>query len=397
MNPRNQKLLSGTEARFWLSRFLALGLLAVGFAGWLIAGQHQASPDLTVHDLTAHDLIAHEWGTFTAIAGKDGRAVEWSTLTGSTDLPRFVEHISAVNFKAGLRGTIRMETPVLYFYSPHDVTVSVKVAFSHGLITEWYPQAARVQPSGVRSSSLSELQTDGSITWNGVAVSPNLNGEFPREAEADRYYAARETSSAPLLVKTTAGEQQEKFLFYRGVSASPLPLSAKVSADGQLLVKSLGDDEIPAVIFFERRGEQVGYRLAGALTNETVLDPPVLNGSVDALRADLEGILVNQGLYPDEAHAMVETWRDSWFEEGSRLIYIVPRGFTDNVLPLTVSPAPGQMVRVFVGRLEIVTPGTARAVKTAFASNDEVTLNKYRRFLEPILQSMKDEHSEATR
>jgi len=107
-----------------------------------------------------------------------------------------------------------------------------------------------------------------------------------------------------------------------------------------------------------------------------------------------EGILVDQGLYPDEAHAMVETWRDSWFEEGSRLIYIVPRRFIDNVLPITINPAPGQIVRVFVGRLEIVTPATAQAIETAVASDDEVTLNKFGRFLEPILQTVKEEPSQ---
>jgi len=162
-------------------------LLTSCFAGWLIADEHRVSPDLT----------AHEWGTFTAIAGNDGRAVEWAPLTGSTDLPEFVEHLSAVDFKQGLRGTIRMETPVLYFYSPRDVNVSVRVAFSRGLITEWYPHAVRVQPSAaLRNSNLSQLQTDGNITWNDVAVSPNLSGEFAREASSDRYYAARETSSA---------------------------------------------------------------------------------------------------------------------------------------------------------------------------------------------------------
>src|SRR5204862_876134 len=31
-------------------------------------------------------LTAHEWGTFTSIAGRVGQAVEWSPLTGSTDL-----------------------------------------------------------------------------------------------------------------------------------------------------------------------------------------------------------------------------------------------------------------------------------------------------------------------
>jgi len=316
-----KKLILGAKLRFRLPHLLAFALLAVGLAGWLIAGEQNGSPDLTVH----------EWGTFTAIAGKDGRAVEWTPFTGSSDLPGFVEHLSDANLKGGLRGTIRMETPVLYFYSPHDLTVSVRVAFSKGVITEWYPRAARVQPAGItRTTILNQLQTDGSITWNGVTVSPNLAGEFPREVAANRYYAARETSSAPLRVNTTAGEQQEKFLFYRGVSAAPLPLSAEQTSDVELSVKNLSENEIPAVILFERRGEQVGYRFAGALTDETVLDAPELTGSVDALVSELEEVLVDQGLYPDEAHAMVETWRDSWFEEGSRLIYIVPRGFIDN-------------------------------------------------------------------
>jgi hypothetical protein len=388
MNSRIKKSLWETQVRFWLLRLLAPGLMGLAFAGWLIADEQHASPDLTVH----------EWGTFTAIAGNDGHAVEWTPFTGPTDLPGFVEHLRDANLKPGLRGTIRMETPVLYFYSPRDLTVSVKVAFSKGVITEWYPRAARVQPSGIlRSTSLSQLQADGSITWDGVAVSPNLSGEFPREVPSNRYYAARETSSAPLRVKTTAGNQQEKFLFYRGVSASRLPLSAKLNSGGKLVVKSLGEDEIPAIVLFERRGERVGFRLTGALTGETVLDPPVLTGSVDSLCGDLEGILVGQGLYPDEAHAMVETWRDSWFEEGSRLIYIVPRGFIDHVLPLTINPAPGQIVRVFVGRLEIVTPATARTVETAVASGDQATLNKYGRFLEPILKTVREEHAEAGR
>jgi hypothetical protein len=389
MNSRINKSLSAMKAKF-RPRYFALGLLCLCFAGGLIADDQRTVADLTVH----------EWGTFTAIAGKDGQAVAWSPLRGPTDptdLPGFVEHFSLPNFKLGLRGTIRMETPVLYFYSPRDVTVSAKAVFSKGLITEWYPHATQVEPSGVvRNTNLSQLKTDGSIAWNDVVVSPNLNAEFPRERTANHYYAARNTSSAPLRVKTTAGEQQEKFLFYRGVSASALPLSAKLNPDGKLLVKSLSENEIPSVILFERRGQRVGYRTVGAVSDEAALDPPVLNGNLDDLCDNLEGILVDQGLYRDEAHALVETWRDSWFEEGSRLIYIVPREFVDNILPLTINPEPGQTVRVFVGRLEIVTPATANAVKTATACNDEVTLNKYGRFLEPILETIKQDHSQAT-
>ena len=153
MNSPVRMSLLEMEVRSWLPRLLAFALLAFSLGGWLIADEQHEAPDLTVH----------EWGTFTAIAGKEGEAVEWTPLSG-TDLPQFVEHISDVNFKLGLRGTIRMETPVMYFYSPHEVTVSARVAFFKGLITEWYPHADHVQPGGVvRNTSLKQLPADGSI------------------------------------------------------------------------------------------------------------------------------------------------------------------------------------------------------------------------------------------
>jgi hypothetical protein len=99
--------------------------------------------------------------------------------------------------------------------------------------------------------------------------------------------------------------------------------------------------------------------------------------------------LTSQGLYPDEAHAMIETWRQSWFEEGSRLFYIVPGDFLNTILPLTINPAPAQTVRVFVGRLELITPATTQAVEKILATHDAVGLQKYNRFLEPILTEMK--------
>src|SRR5580692_5727498 len=112
MSPAKRKSLIAEEVRSWLPRLLACGLLAFSLAGWSADEPHAVA-----------DLTVHEWGTFTAIAGADGRGIEWLPLglprfPPSTDLPKFVEHISDANFKLGLRGTIRMETPVLYFYSP---------------------------------------------------------------------------------------------------------------------------------------------------------------------------------------------------------------------------------------------------------------------------------------
>jgi hypothetical protein len=115
------------------------------------------------------------------------------------------------------------------------------------------------------------------------------------------------------------------------------------------------------------------------------LDPPSLDGSLAQLQLDLEAALVAQGLYPKEAQAMVDTWRDSWFEEGARLIYLVPAPAIDAILPLHVEPAPSQIARVFVGRIELLTSKTTRAVEEAIAAGDRTTIDRYSRFLDPIL------------
>jgi hypothetical protein len=381
------------------SRTLSLALLCLVLSASFGAQEQHTNPELT----------AHEWGTFTSVAGRDGLPMKWSPLDSSGDLPSFVQHINGAQFKAGLRGTVRMETPVLYFYSPHETTVSVKVRFAKGLITEWYPSASRVEPDPNHTmdrEALYHQHNSGSIAWDSVTVSPNLAARFPRGSEpsdeaGNKYYAARETAAAPLVVKTggtewcplipltPVREQQEKFLFYRGVSTFSLPISAIVAPSGQVQVRNLAQEEIPSVILFERRGDKLGYRLGGGVPREMSLDPPDLTATLESLRRDLQDVLTSQGLYPDEARAMIETWRQSWFEEGSRLFYIVPGSFLNSMLPLTIHPAPAQTVRVFVGRLELVTPATMQAVQKILADHDGASLGTYNRFLEPILKEMK--------
>jgi len=343
-------------------------------------------------------LTAHEWGTFTSIAGKDGRAVQWLPLTGSTDLPSFVEHFSGVAFKGGLLGTVRMETPVLYFYTNRETTVSVHVSLSKGLITEWYPRPSRVYPVAavapkyasfpVSDWALFQQHPDGSIRWDSVELQPRNFAELPSENRANYYYAARQTGSTPLQVKTTNGTQTEKFLFYRGVSTFAVPISVTMQPDGSMLAETLTDTAISTMLLFERRGDKIGFRIAPPPSDNPTLEPPDLNADMDSLKRAVVDLLIAQGLYPDEAQAMFETWRDSWFEEGSRLLYIVPRAFVDSVLPLSITPTPAQTVRVFVGRLELVTPATTKAVEQALVSHDQSTLHRYGRFLVPIIENM---------
>jgi len=336
-------------------------------------------------------LTAHEWGTFTSIAGNNGQMVRWQPQTGSTDLPQFVEHLEGADFKGGLRGTVRMETPVLYFYSAYATSVSVHVAFKNGLITEWYPRVSKAVPRGdLRNVSLNSERTRGEVWWKSIQLEPAAAPSFPVDDVQTHYYAAREPSSTPLQISDNLRTQHEKFLFYRGVADFHLPLSVTANTDGSLVIRNEGTVAIPNMIVFERRGENVGYEISGPLQTETTLAAPELTRTVDTLRSDLEDLLVEQGLFRDEAHAMVATWHDSWFQEGTRLFYIVPESFVNSVLPLNIDPAPTQITRVFVGRIEVVTPRTEREFERALAQHDAAIIERFGRFFWPIVQILMD-------
>ena len=383
--PAMKAICAVVAARARRPQFLAIALLAtLGVAPTVTVPLHSrqvfANPG----------LIAHEWGTFTAIAGSDGQPIDWLpvNLIGPPELPKFVEHFRGAA-KDILRGTVRMETPIIYFYTSQETSISVHVSFSKGFITEWYPHETRLQPSTpLWSEALYEHHDDGSIAWDSITVGPNPAADFPREKAVSRYYAARETSATPISVQTPTGVQHEKFLFYRGVSTMSLPVSAKVLPVGGILFDNLAGQPIPGLIVFERRGDKLGYHIVASPQDHAILETPSVSGSVNTLRRDLEDLLVAQGLYPDEASAMLETWGDSWFEEGSRLIYIVPRAYVDSILPLSITPAPEKLARVFVGRIELITTATVESIEAAIASHDGATLKKYGRFLSPIFTAI---------
>src|SRR5579863_8540488 len=87
---------------------------------------------LMAKDSQPSDLTIHEWGTFTSVAGENGASVDWDTLGCKNDLPEFVNDYGYRGFKWGLRGTVRMETPVMYFYTPRELTAHVRVEFPQG-------------------------------------------------------------------------------------------------------------------------------------------------------------------------------------------------------------------------------------------------------------------------
>jgi hypothetical protein len=342
-------------------------------------------------------VIAHEWGTFTTVAGPDGQAQEWLPLGGPTDLPCFVETyenrlvkillpgpVSALgpllNYetaRSGLKGTVRMETPVVYFYAHQPVDVSVRAGFPRGLFTEWYPTATVAQLPSWANVLKALPDAAATISWPHVSIRPGTRPAFPDTDRPSHYYAARETDAAPIQVNG----QDEKFLFYRGVGGFGVPIAARPIDSRTLGVHNLGPEIIPAMVVFTNRGGRIGYRIHRNVDGQVTVAMPPLNGTLAALRRDLATLLIAEGLYPKEADAMINTWRDTWFEEGTRVLYIVPKPTVDAMLPLSITPAPQATARVFVGRMDVITAEHIADVRRAIARNDRAALARHGRLL----------------
>lgn len=351
------------------------------------------------------DLVVHEWGTFTSVQGGDGVLLPWQPFL-TPDLPKFVydwrrpglgrEMPMAMAFnKGGIRSLQRMETPVIYFYSGRELTADVTVKFPKGFITEWYPQAqqigtenANALASGTNLTTLSTSLERGFISWRGLKIIPptkaNLSAQLPTDHSDNHYFAARETDSA--FVKLATGgtngttPELEKLLFYRGTGNFATPLKVTLTDEGFLSVANTGDKPLADLFLVEMRngagnwthlenlspGQTKPWR---ALTAAEKLTPISADNFAKYLGDPLEKALVRAGLYPREASAMVKTWSKSWFsEDGVRVLYILPREWTDATLPLTLNPQPQKLERVMVGRAEIIPPTLQKELAGEIAS-----------------------------
>ena len=327
-------------------------------------------------------LVVHEWGTFTSIAGADGEALQWQALQtpGGDDLPCFVERFRRYRGKGFMLGTVRMETPVLYFYAPQPTTVDVSVRFPRGLITEWFPRAETLPGNPVPDDGLKQKDFVSGAKWSGVRILPQAREDYPLGTPGSHYYLARHTDAAPI----EAAGVREKFLFYRGVADIRVPITTVPGADGSVEIGHRDGMALGTVVLFERRGNQLGFESRSTSAAKLTLPRPQLTGDLARLTRSLEQTLAGSGLYPKEAAAMVDTWRDSWFEEGTRVFYVLPQPAVDAMLPLEITPRPASIARVFVGRMEVITPETRAAVEQALNRRDAAALRRYSRFAVPI-------------
>jgi hypothetical protein len=226
---------------------------------------------------------------------------------------------------------------------------------------------------------------------------PQVLVDLPNDFQENHYYPARETDAAPIQINNDGQNEYEKFLFYRGIGNFDLPLSVKLEGN-KVRIWNARREHVSTVILFENRGGKIGFQVHDMPQTELVLNRPALNGKVAALREEMKTMLISQGLFEKEAKAILDTWRDSWFEEGLRVFYIMPRSATDEILPIDIQPQPAQLVRVLVGRTELITQemedsvtNEIRKLNSPSISVREAALqaiNKYGRFKDPILKQI---------
>ncbi len=370
--------------------------LAVG-VGSLSAG---------VLDVPPPAYTLHEWGTFTSVSGSDG--VLLPGLEAEEErLPFFVEsHAGMANGRSPfMKGwcrplanvTIKMETPVIYFYTPAAFAAHVEVGFRGGSISQWYPRRSggekppalklEEKTGKVIASGAIDFakRYEGSIAWD-VNVAPAADdaaGRVFKSGETPNWIYPRQTDSA---VVTTANGDSEKFLFYRGLGNFPPPV-VFTTTDKSVRVENKADTALKIGMVFNLNREGTAWweplgevPACGAKTLHLDEKKATANwhrAVYDAMAAQL----VEAGLYRKEADAMLQTWWASYFQRpGLRVFWVVPDKETEGILPLTVKPAPIAQARVLVGRSELLTPAFERQLTESFANSEKNPWNGDRYF-----------------
>ncbi len=373
--------------------FVAL-LVTVQFAGRAV-GNDRAPND---------ELVVHEWGTFTSLQEERGSALG-GINADDEPVPEFVHRVNR-NLVVGPQAhtflyaksvprshpdvTMRLETPVVYFHPGRGIKqpfpVNIEVAFRGGWLSEYYPQAEVEAPGIKNASSFGPLTADttGRLAWNDLQVGTDAAGP---ETKSPVWLAPRAVDAANV---TAAGGESERYLFYRGIGHVDSPL--RVSRDeSQRAYQSLAvtakfpiipqakESElvVPALWLVDIRDDKTsafrplaGFRVpndgqprAIANTRANFDESDYSAHNIEKLEAAIRTALVDDGLFADEADALLNTWRASYFETpGLRLFYLLPQDWTDHVLPMKLS-VDAKLVRTMIGRVEIVTPAQRQLLR----------------------------------
>jgi hypothetical protein len=373
----------------------------------------------------ARQLEVHEWGTFTSMNGAGGVSLD-GLHHEEEELPAFVHSNTGRAYVSPFqaygdtsadrpirRVRSKMETPVIYFYPKNKMRVSVRVGYEGGLITQWFPAASKATPA-ISATPLSPLDIGrverSSFEWELELTPAGASGapSIPEVAAHHAWQFAREVRAAYVTAPGNGAggkAESERYVFYRGLGKVQPSVRALPLGGGHVATENMAGAPISAAFALEMK-ETTGRfmavgALAGGVSKVVRFEGPerAKEAVVEALSKEMLAALVGEGLFEDEARAMVKTWAPTWFaSEGTRVLSIVPRQVTDAVLPLTITPAPDRLVRVLVARTELLTAETEAAVEKALlertwaeASVRDAAMRRLARvgrFLEPAVRSV---------
>jgi hypothetical protein len=325
-------------------------------------------------------LVVHEWGTFTSFQDERGATIAGINVDDEP-VPKFVHRVGDVPIftRSSLPATwsqgaprchpdvtMRLETPVLYFYPPKDwnsVAIDVTASFVGGWLTEFFP-AAHSDAAGFPKAI--DAAARSSLAWRGLRLNAAADALMPA-TDAHVWLAPRNVKAATVVNPAT--KEAEKYLFYRGVGNLDAPII--VSKQGSTLTFSLRDgasnlETLPRLWLVDVGADGHLFLKVVKPAGRTAQAPALTMTIAGAwnnragLERELTAALEAAGLHADEAAAMLDTWKLSYFEStGLRLFFLLPRSWIDAHLPLGIS-APADVTRVMVGRIELVT-GQQRA------------------------------------
>jgi hypothetical protein len=211
--------------------------------------------------------------------------------------------------------------PVLFFHADRPTDVRVTVGFRGGRPWLHFPAASNgTGPAGP------------TLTWVG-RVDPALYRTTFAPVDATHWWQDLRDVGATPFVSQLDG-RTEGFLFY----------------DGPVAFEPVFDIDPRARTVVPRASERELWWVEGDAAFHLALPPSGAPRRTrmprEAFCAHLTAALRARGLTAPEARSLVSTWRDELFAAAPHAVYFVPRAAYDRMLPLEITPAPTELVRV---------------------------------------------------
>lgn len=311
-----------------------------------------------------NNLVVHEWGTFTTLTSCDGQQYG-APLRSLEELPDFVynQTYQYTEYDTKDRPTIRnanlfganmgMETPVLYFYSDRAIDFQVNINFRNGTISQFYPLPTNTEAFISPATNIQLQGRTGYASWKGriLEKSTTLTTSFSNQ-EANAIWNHPRAVASNLV---EVNKQREKYLFYRGLGHYVCPIRVENDLDKVVKITNTSNEFVPFYVCTEMVDGKLLIHSFGSLeANRCVSFTRNQKLEIDVREKMIEA-LVAEGLYKDEAMAMIATWNESYFESsGLKVFWIVPQSIINELLPITMSPQPTELKRAFFGRIEIM-------------------------------------------